>query len=82
MASVEYAQLVEFLGRQFTAIDHRFTAMERQSAGLREETAAFTGESRLDPAQRLRDRVVLLLEPLESPVNLIEVLLSQSTTRR
>jgi hypothetical protein len=35
--------------------------------------AAFTGESGLDPAQRLRDRVVLLLESLESPVELVEV---------
>jgi hypothetical protein len=31
------------------------------------------GEASLDPAQRLRDRLVLLLEALESPVDLIEV---------
>jgi len=44
VASAEYAQLVEFLGRQFTGIDHRFTAidrrfdtMERQFAELRHE---------------------------------------------
>src|SRR3990167_9049478 len=34
---------------------------------------ALVGEPRLDPAQGLRDRVVLLLESLESPVDLIEV---------
>src|ERR1044071_1034102 len=35
--------------------------------------AALVGEARLDPAQGLRDRVVLLLEPLESPIDVIEV---------
>jgi len=42
--------------------------------------AALVGEPGLAPAQGLRDRVVLLLEPLESAVDLIEVpehLLSQ-----
>ena len=32
-----------------------------------------TGESRLDAAERLRDREVFLLEPVEPPVNLVEV---------
>src|ERR1044071_9579197 len=35
--------------------------------------AVLVGEARLDPAQGLRDRVVLLLEPLESPIDVIEV---------
>jgi hypothetical protein len=35
--------------------------------------AALVGESRLDPAQGLRDRVVLLLESLEAVVDRIEV---------
>jgi len=35
--------------------------------------AALVGESRLDPTQGLRDRVVLLLESVESVVDLIEV---------
>jgi hypothetical protein len=42
--------------------------------------AALVGKARLDPAQGLRDCVVLLLESLESAVDLIEVpeyLLSQ-----
>jgi hypothetical protein len=30
-------------------------------------------KTRLDPAQSLRDRLVLLLEPLESPVDLVKV---------
>jgi chromosome segregation ATPase len=30
MSPTEYGQLVEFLGRQFTAIDRRFDALERQ----------------------------------------------------
>lgn len=37
MASSEYGQLVEFLGRQFTAIDRRFDAIERQAAETRQE---------------------------------------------
>jgi chromosome segregation ATPase len=44
VASSEYAQLVEFLGARFTAVDQRFTAidgrfdaLERQVAGLRQE---------------------------------------------
>jgi chromosome segregation ATPase len=44
VASSEYAQLVEFLGQQFTAIDGRFTAidsrfdaLEHQVAGLRQD---------------------------------------------
>ena len=35
--------------------------------------AAFVGEPRLDPTQRLRDRLLFLLEPLESTVDLVEV---------
>ena len=35
--------------------------------------ALLVGECRLGPARRLRDRVVLLLEPLESAVELVEV---------
>jgi hypothetical protein len=34
---------------------------------------SLAGGSRLDPAQRLRDRLVLLLEPLEAAINLVEV---------
>ena len=30
MSSAEYGQLVEFLGRQFAAVDRRFDDMERQ----------------------------------------------------
>jgi chromosome segregation ATPase len=30
MTSAEYQQLVEFLGRQFTEIDHRFAEMDRR----------------------------------------------------
>jgi chromosome segregation ATPase len=30
VAASEYAQLVEFLGRQFTAVDQRFVAMDRR----------------------------------------------------
>src|SRR3990172_3158360 len=30
MTSAEYQQLVEFLGRQFTEIDHRFTDADRR----------------------------------------------------
>lgn len=45
--------------------------------------AALVGEPRLDPAQALRDRVVLLLEPLESPMDFIEVArASPGATRR
>jgi hypothetical protein len=35
--------------------------------------AALVAEMGFDPAQRLRDRVILLLEPFEAPVDLIEV---------
>jgi hypothetical protein len=35
--------------------------------------AELVREARLDPAQSLRDRLVLLLEPVESPVDLVEV---------
>jgi hypothetical protein len=31
MSSAEYGQLVEFLGRQFTAVDRRFAEMDRGS---------------------------------------------------
>lgn len=34
---------------------------------------ALIGKSGLDPPERLRDRLVFLLEPLESPVDLVEV---------
>jgi hypothetical protein len=34
---------------------------------------AILGESRLDPAQGLRDRVLLPFHPLESPIEFIEV---------
>lgn len=35
--------------------------------------AAFVGQSCLDPPQGLGDRLILLLEPLESPVDVVEV---------
>src|SRR5438093_4404066 len=35
--------------------------------------AALVGEAHLDPAQGLDDRLVFLLEPLEAPVDLVEV---------
>lgn len=34
MASSEYGQLVEFLGRQFTAIDQPFTALAQQFTAI------------------------------------------------
>jgi hypothetical protein len=34
---------------------------------------SLAGGSRLDPAQRLRDRLVLLLEPLKAAIDLVEV---------
>jgi predicted nucleic acid-binding Zn-ribbon protein len=34
MAASEYAQLVDFLGRQFTAIDHRFTAIDHRFTAI------------------------------------------------
>ena len=37
MSPSEYAELVEFLGRQFTAIDQRFDAVDRSIAELRGE---------------------------------------------
>jgi chromosome segregation ATPase len=37
MTSAEYHQLVEFLGRQFTAIDHRFDRIDRSFTELRQE---------------------------------------------
>jgi len=37
MISVEYQQLVEFLGRQFTEIDRRFGGMNRRLTELRQE---------------------------------------------
>ena len=48
--------------------------LQRREVAL-EDLAPATpvGESRLDPAQGLRDRVVLLLKAFESPVDLIEV---------
>ncbi len=44
MAPEEYAQLVEFLGRQFTAIDRRFTDVHHDIADLRGEVAGLHGE--------------------------------------
>src|SRR3990172_2536607 len=42
---------------------------------MREDLAApaLVGEARLDPAQPLDDRLILLLEPLKPPVDLVEV---------
>lgn len=37
MSPAEYAQLVEYLGRQFVAIDQRFTGLEESLAGFRHE---------------------------------------------
>src|ERR1700739_3520486 len=37
MSASEYAQLVEFLGRQFSAVDRRFDAIDRQFTELRQE---------------------------------------------
>jgi chromosome segregation ATPase len=37
VASAEYAQLVEFLGRQFTAIDRQFAEVRQEIAELRRE---------------------------------------------
>ena len=37
MSSSEYAQLVDFLGRQFALVDQRFVAVERQITELRQE---------------------------------------------
>jgi hypothetical protein len=41
----------------------------------REDLAAtaLVGEARLDPAQSLDDRLILLLEPLKPPVDLVEM---------
>ncbi|MDP2700446.1 MAG: hypothetical protein Q8P98_00080 [Candidatus Rokubacteria bacterium] len=37
MTSAEYEQLVEFLGRQFTEIDHQFGAVDLRLTELRQE---------------------------------------------
>jgi len=37
MTSADYEQLVEFLGRQFTGLDHRFDEVNRQITELRHD---------------------------------------------
>ena len=43
MSPSEYAELVEFLGRQFTAIDQRFTAIDQRFAAIDGRFAAIDG---------------------------------------
>ena len=57
-----------------TGLEHRHVLLQLCEGALEDLTpAALVGESRLDPAQGLRDRVVLLLESLESVIDRIEV---------
>ena len=43
MSPSEYAELVEFLGRQFTAIDQRFTAIDQRFAAIDQRFTAIDG---------------------------------------
>ena len=48
--------------------------LQRGQVALEKRAAAgFVGESRLDPEELLRDRVVFLLQPLQPAVDLLEV---------
>ena len=58
----------------YAGLQRRDLLLQRGEVTLEDlAPAVLVCESDLDPAQRLRDRVILLLESFESPVDLIEV---------
>jgi chromosome segregation ATPase len=77
VASSEYAQLIEFLGRQFTAIDGRFGAMERQIAGLRQEVLGH-----FDEVYRRLERLEQEYQAITQALRRIEAGLTSERGRR
>jgi chromosome segregation ATPase len=77
MTNGEYQQLVEFLGRQFTAIDRRFAALEeRVEQGFRDVTGHFDAVyARFD---RLEQEYFAIVEALRR----IETTLTDERVRR
>jgi chromosome segregation ATPase len=77
VAASEYGQLVDFLGRQFTAIDHKFTAidrrfdaLERQFAELRQDMLGHFDEvyRRLERLEQEYQAVTQALRRIEAAV--------------
>ena len=68
MTSSEYAQLVEFLGHQFTAIDGRFDGLERRVAELHQDMLGHFDEAyrRLERLEREYQAITQGLRRIEA----------------
>ena len=44
MSAAEYAQLIEYLGRQFAAVDRRFDVVDRRFVAIEERVAGVEGQ--------------------------------------
>ena len=77
MTSDEYQQLVEFLGRQFAAIDQRFEAMQ---ADLDEKFREVFGH--FDALYRRLERLEKEYQAIVQALRRIEAMLNDETRRR
>jgi chromosome segregation ATPase len=77
MTSTEYRELVEFLGRQFTAMDRRFTEVDGRVAELRRDILGH-----FDEIYRRFERLEQEYQAIAQALRRIEMRLSDETTRR
>ena len=77
MSASEYAQLVEFLGRQFVAIDGRFDAIERPVAEMRQKMLG-----RFDEVYRRLERLEQEYHAITQALRRIEAGLADERGRR
>jgi chromosome segregation ATPase len=84
MTNTEYQQLVEFLGRQFTAVDQRFNALERRFDGFERSFGEFRQEvlGHFDALYRRLERLEQEYVAITQALRRIEALLADEQTRR
>jgi chromosome segregation ATPase len=77
MSPTEHQQLVEFLGRQFTAVDRRFDQVESQISDLRRELLGH-----FDDIYRRLERLEQEYQAITQGLRRIEASLSDESGRR
>ena len=77
MTSTEYQQLVEFLGRQFTEVDHRFDEVDLRFTELRQDVLGH-----FDEIYRRLDRLEQEYHAITQALRRIEAGLADESGRR
>jgi chromosome segregation ATPase len=84
MSASEYAQLVEFLGRQFAAVDQRFVAMDRRFDAIERQFTEFRQEmlGHFDEVYRRLERLEQEYYAITQALRRIEAGLADERGRR